>query len=160
MMSRLLRFEHRKAIALIGIDAHRDLRATFDASAFRRAWLIDGRLAGLGGVTGGLLEPTGQIWVALSELAMRYPKAIVREARRQIDEIMVVKRELMTPLLDGDEPAKRFAVFLGFVPKGFDAPVSRYGRRTVRQAMETIADLHYPYGNGSVVLAVHRQEAA
>ena len=51
-MSRLLRQEHAEAIALIGLNSHRELRAVFDESIFRRAWLINGRLAALGGVIG------------------------------------------------------------------------------------------------------------
>jgi hypothetical protein len=60
---RRLRAEHARAIAGFGVHAHREIRTNFDASAFRRAWLIDGRLAALFGVTGALLG-VARLWVA------------------------------------------------------------------------------------------------
>ena len=91
--------------------------------------MIDGRLGGLGGVTGPAASAFGMVWLALSIEATRYPLAIIKEARRQLEEIMVVKRSLATLILDGDEASMRFAVFLGFHAE--NEPVeSRAGRRT------------------------------
>jgi hypothetical protein len=42
------------------------------------------------------------------------PIALVKEARRQLGEITVAKRELATTIIGEDEAAKRLAVFLGF----------------------------------------------
>jgi hypothetical protein len=58
-MSRALRLEHQKAVAMIGLNSHRELRGMFDESIFRKAWLIDGRLAAVGGVTGPALSSYG-----------------------------------------------------------------------------------------------------
>lgn len=161
-MVRLLRMEHQMAVARLGINSHRELRARFDASAFRKAWLIDGRLAALGGVTGGTLSGHGLIWLALSHEAMKYPIAIVKEARRQLDEIMAVKRVLVTAILDGDEGAKRFAIFLGFVPcdnEHEQAASSRFGRRMLWQRFaETQARV--PVGSGSAVTMQYQREVA
>ena len=111
---RRLREEHRAAIAGLGINSHRSIRTNFDDSTFRKAWLIDGRLAGLGGVTGPALSSDGLIWLALTEEASRHPFAVAREARRQMDEIMTVKRTLYTCLIPEDKTALRFAMRLGF----------------------------------------------
>lgn len=111
---RRLREEHQEAVAWLGINSHREIRDKFDASAFRRGWMIDGRLAGLGGVVGTSLSSEGFIWLALTNEASRHPYAVAREARRQLDEIMVVKHVLYTWLIPEDRTALRFATRLGF----------------------------------------------
>lgn len=113
-MVRALRSGHRAALLKLGLNAHMQLRACYDDSAFCRAWLIDGKLAGLGGVTGTIASSTGYIWLALTEEATRHPKMIIKEARRQLEEIMTVKRQLFTTLVDADPTSRRFAEHLGF----------------------------------------------
>lgn len=162
-MARLLRSEHAQAIAMIGIDSHRELRDKFDQSSFRRAWLIDGDLAGLGAVTGDALSAVGFVWLALSNKAMKYPVAIVKEARRQLDEIMEVKRELVTTILDGDESSKRFAAFLGLFPADAFAyspsSSSRYGRRRILEAFKQ-TESRIAFGRGVSTVVSYRLEAA
>ncbi len=111
---RKLREEHQEAITWLGINSHREIRDKFDASTFRRAWTIDGRLAGLGGVVGTAISSEGFVWLALTNEASRHPYAVAREAIRQIDEIMVTKRTLHTCLIPEDKTALRFASKLGF----------------------------------------------
>jgi hypothetical protein len=120
-MARLLRIEHASAIARLGIDSHRELSSRFGESAFRRAWLIDGELAALGGVTGPQMAAWGFLWLALSERARRYPVAIVKEAKRQLAEIMVVKRELATTILDNDAAARGSRSSSAFMSRTKDA---------------------------------------
>lgn len=115
-MSRLLRSAHRDAVTAIGVDAHRELRDRFEASAFRRAWLVDGRLGALGGVVGSPLATEGFVWLAIAESALRHPIAVAREAGRQIDRLMKTRRALVTVALDDDPRALRFALRLGFEP--------------------------------------------
>ncbi len=162
-MIRLLRADHARAVAMIGVDAHRALRDAFEQSFFRRAWLIDHKLAGLGGVTGTSLDGEAQVWLALSQAAMRYPVEIVREARRQLDQIMVLKRRLITSIVAGDQTAQRFAVFVGFVPLAVDGvsrAESRYGRRMLYQMMDA-PELRVQTGRSySVPLVYVPQEAA
>jgi hypothetical protein len=118
-----------------GVHAHREIRTNFDASAFRRAWLIDGRLAALFGVTGALLASRGYGWLALTSDATRYPVEIVKETRRQFDQIMLTKREMVTALLPEDKTALRFATKLGF-------------------EIETVTPV--PYGRGRVIAARYK----
>jgi hypothetical protein len=115
-MARALRHEHKAAVMGLHAHCHRELRARFDRSDWTRAWMVDGRLAALGGVCGSLLSPTGYVWLAFSESALRHPVAIVRETKRQLDEIMITKRELLTLILHEDARSMRFAEFLGFEP--------------------------------------------
>ncbi len=154
-MVRRLRIEHRMAVAKLGLDSHRELSDRFGQSAFRRALLIDGHLEALGGVTGSLLSGEGYVWLALSQCAARYPLALVREARAQLEQIMVTKRVLVTSVLDDDIAAKRFAIFLGFVPAlpgGLAAAspaVSRAGRRTLARWLDEDDEARIPLGIGS-----------
>ena len=162
-MARMLRHEHAQAVAMLGMDSHRELRARFDASSFRRAWLADDRLAALGGVTGPILSSMGYVWLAFSESATRYPLAIIKEARRQLAQIATVKRSLATSILDGDETSKRFAVFLGFVPLDQESnhpAISRYGRRELVSRCERNAEARIAVGKGFAVAMGYQGEAA
>lgn len=153
-MVRLLRHEHQLAVAQIGMNSHRELHTLFHSSSFRRAWLIDGKLAALGGVSGTKMAATGFIWLLLSQNATRYPIAIIKEARKQLDEIMKVKRELATTILGGDEAAKRLAIFLGFhvshEGSGQEAH-SRFGRRDLARHVTANTDLRITVGNGYAI---------
>jgi hypothetical protein len=115
-MARIVRQEYRHRFEAMGFQPHRELRVEFDRSYFRRAWLIDGRLAALGGVAGTMAGSAGYVWLALSEAAMSKPLAVVREAKRQLAEIMETKTAIQARILTDDEPARRFALFMGFRP--------------------------------------------
>ena len=168
MMVRRLRAEHAIAADRVGQDAHRELRAVFEQSSLRRALMIDGSLAGLGGVTGGLMAATGFVWLALTQAAIKYPTTIVRLAQRQLREIMATRIELATTVLGGDEAALRLAVFLGFHVED-DGPgaaaCSRSSRAYLKSYIESCPDLRHPVGAGYYIAlgyhaANHREEAA
>lgn len=163
-MARALRAEHREVIARIGIDCHKELRTRFNASSFRRAWLIDGQLAALGGVMGTKLAATGFIWLALAGIASRYPIAVTKEARRQIDEIMNTKREVATTILSGDLAARRFAIFLGFhvSHEGLGVPAhARIERRRLSEFVENDVDSRIPIAGGyATVMGYHHEDVA
>lgn len=113
-MVRKLRNEHQAAIAKLGVNTHRELRRAFDDSSYRRALMIDGVLAGLGGVIGPAMAGTGTIWIAITQEATRYPQHIARIMRRQLAEVFTVKRELSAFILPADVVSLRFAKFIGF----------------------------------------------
>ena len=117
-MARIVRNVHVAALGKASLNVHRDLATTAGGSIFCRAWLIDGKLAALGGVNGPISSATGYIWLAVSDEATKHPLAMIREAKRQIAEIMETRRELRTACVAGDVPSMEFAIFLGFVPEG------------------------------------------
>jgi hypothetical protein len=161
-MSRLLRRDHAALLERRRDNIHRELRACFDQSAFRRAWLIDGRLAALGGVTGTELSADGMLWLALTQGATRHPKAIVVEARRQLDGLMQVKRRLSAAIFGDDDAAARLAIFLGFTVDGASSPApaaSRAGRRLLEREVKCNADLRSPLG-ASFVTHMHYEESS
>jgi hypothetical protein len=162
-MSRVLRLEHQKAVAMVGLNSHRELRAAFDESTYKRAWFIDGKIASIGGVTGTALSSYGLIWLAFSNAATKYPVAMVKLMRRQIAEIMQTKRFLITTILEGDEASERFAIFMGFVPETDGEYVlpasSRFGRKEIaRQLKET--EVRLPLGTGYAKVMAYRQIGA
>lgn len=122
---RQLRESHRAAVVRLGVNPHREMRQNFDASAFRRAWLVDGKLGAVFGVTGPLIAAHGYCWMALSLIGARYPVAIAKETRRQFEIIMQTKRDLVTTLLPEDGVSLRFAGWAGF-EQVHTAPIS-YG---------------------------------
>lgn len=121
-MSRRLRGAQKTALINLGVNVHRDMLTAFENSGFRKAWLIDGKLAGLGGVIGSSLASSGFIWLCLTEEAAKFPIAMIKEARRQLGLISEIHRELKTTLAQGDDVAARFARHVGFVPAADRVP--------------------------------------
>lgn len=115
---RTLRLEHGNVLVRMGVNAHRQLDQMYDQSSFRRAWMIDGQLSGLGGVTGSTASGSGYIWLALSQASLKYPAMILKTAREQLAEIMQSRSELMTSILCADGASERFARHLGFSAEG------------------------------------------
>lgn len=113
-IARRLRAEQAEATVRLGMHVHRRLTEVFERSHFCRAWLIDGRLCGLGGLESPLLSSTGVVWLALTDEACRFPVALVKETRRQLQEIMRTKRQIITTLFENDSSSRRFAIHLGF----------------------------------------------
>lgn len=159
-MSRMLRPEHHQALAALNVDPHRELRNVFDDSCFRKACFLDGKLIALWGVTGPILSPDALVWLALSRDIKKYPMALIKEVRKQLDDIMQTKRCLIAPMFDGDEVSERFAVFLGFVPviQGeYVAPAeTKFGRREVARQLKEGDCLRVPLRAGYGKLMIYR----
>lgn len=161
-MSRILRIEHQKALAVFGIEAHRELRQVFDQSIFTRAWLVDGKLGAIFGIVGSSLERSGFLWVAISELGKRYPVEIIKESRRQLAYIMSIKKELVTAVIGGDDAAMRFAVFMGFQAmkdgRGSRGS-SRFARRDLINYIANTPEIRVTQGKGFAVALNYTSEA-
>lgn len=113
-MIRHLRRAHKNAMLALGGDMHAQLRTCFDASSYRKAWFVDGKLAGLGGVMGTQMSSAGYLWLAFTNGATRYPVALVKMVKAELAEIMETKRMLITGVLQDDPAAARFAERMGF----------------------------------------------
>lgn len=148
---RALRPEHESGYIQVGISTHRDLRRTFDGSYYRKAWLIDGHLAGLGGLMGSTLSPRAFIWMALTDRATHYPIEMVKEARRQIADIMVTKNELLTTVHADDKAAQRFALFLGFHVGDQPPAETHFGRKTLQEYILSEPKVRIPFGKSHLI---------
>lgn len=162
-MGRILRKAHADAIVRAGKNPHRELRNCFDASYYRRAWLVDGRLAALAGVIGTSASSHGLIWLAISDEAARHPRALVRCIREQFKEIMLVKRELATTVLGDDDDGKRLVVFLGFhVSEEGDGQRAhtRNDRRALLGFLDRNGPHHVQIGGASAIAMGYHEEYA
>ena len=113
-LTRRLRGAQSRELASIGIRSHAELRDRYGESSFKQSWTIDGKLAGMCGVTGSHLSFTGLIWLALSDVATRHPALTARAARSQIAEIMLTRREIYSVMFTGDAVSMRWIAFLRF----------------------------------------------
>lgn len=132
-MARKLRDGHKAVLIGAGMDTHRQMRAMFDSSCVRKAWLLDGKLMMIGGIEGPLLSREGTIWIALSQDAENYPRRAVMIIREQMQIFMLSKRRLIAFILKDDHRSMKFTARLGFEPvedisiKGMPATVMVYG---------------------------------
>lgn len=113
-ITRSLRVDHAATLMRMDVQIHRELRHYFDTSYYKRSAFIDGHLVAVGGCQGSLISSSGFLWLALSQYAMKFPVAVLRYAKREIEHLAKTKTELRTTLLPDDVPAQRLAAFLGF----------------------------------------------
>ena len=159
-MARILRHEHQRELGRADVNIHREIRSNFNGSSWCRSGLIDGRLVGMGGVMGSVMESTGFIWLAMSDEVRKHPLAVVRVLRSLLDEIMTTRHELATVVIPEDDAALRLAVFLGFhcEHNGDGAPAAtRVGRKGLARYLRNNPDLRMTLGKTTCVpLGYHR----
>lgn len=158
-MARKLRTEHSDALRTIGVSCHHELRRQFDASVFRKAMFINGRLVALGGVNGMKISVWGFVWFVLTEDARQHPIAVTKMVIQQIKEVMGIYREISTTIIPTDESAKRLAIFLGFhvSDDGEGRPAKdRASRRRLAKFIDETSDYRITVGSGtSIVMGYH-----
>lgn len=113
-ISRSLRVDHRDLLLSMHVRIHREMRDMFDTSRLRLAWILNGELMAIGGITGTLASSEGIAWLAISESAKGHSLRVAREVSRQVKKIMETRQRLETIILKNDHDAIRFAYFLGF----------------------------------------------
>lgn len=153
-MIRRLRHDHQNANSAVGLNSHHVLRSAMAQSSYRKAAFLDGELAGLWGVTGSIMSPFGYAWLCLSQEASRRPILVLREAARQIDEIMRTKAVLVTDIMGDDVAAIRLATYLGFCSAdgGLGARASsRWSRRSLIRHLNENPDVRVPSGQSYAV---------
>ena len=117
-MARKLRREHEEGSRAIGLGTHEGICVAFLMSSETRAWMIDGRLAAVGGLIDTFASSTGVIWLAVAQSATRYPVAMFKTAREWLRIFGQNKRVLRITVILADKPSIRFAESLGFYPSG------------------------------------------
>lgn len=110
-----MRDDHREAIVVLGLDPFQEITAAFDETPHPMAWVVDDQLAALGGIAGppGLC-PVGIAWLVVAERAIRFPRALVREIKHQLELAHEVYPLLVSPLVPADKKSVRLAGFLNF----------------------------------------------
>lgn len=133
-----LRTKHADTLLRAGLRPHQSLRSMFDASGFKRVLLINGKLAGIGGLTGSMMSSEGYIWLALSDSVELHSIAVARALKRQLDVVMDTKTKLYATVLKDDRKSVTMCYFLGFrherdldgseMPGGLKAALMSRGR--------------------------------
>ena len=113
-MARIIREDLAGQIISNNMNIHREMVKVFNESYYRKIWLVDGILCGIGGVAGSAISCSGFIWVALNSNALRFPKEIIKESKRQINLALAYHSKLFATTFYGDVRARRFVEFLGF----------------------------------------------
>ena len=162
-MARRARAEHRAAVNALGLDLHRELAARFAETIEPKAWLIDGKLAALGGVMGTGLCPGGYVWLAITDEVFKHRVAFIREAKRQLTLVMESRRELATVLVPTDQAALRLAIYLGFHVRDQglgSAAHNRSERKALKLYLESAKELRIAMGTGGAIPVGYHLEAA
>ena len=160
-IARTLRAEHHLLLLRKNVNVHRELRRKFDRSYYRRSAFIDGYLAAVWGVEGSPLSFHGQLWLALSQYALRYPMAVLRQAKLEVEHISNLQRELVTTVQPEDEAAHRLVVWLGFeTPDGFGGgpAQTRQRRNNLLRYMKGNPELVHDYGGTGQIGVIWRKE--
>jgi hypothetical protein len=132
-MARRMRPEQRQTIVAAGFDPHRALVARFEESLFVRAWLVDDRVMAIGGIAGGLLSHTAQVWIVFAADIGTHLRPLIRAARAEL-AAAAEGRELLTGIDIADPAALRLAAFMGF-HIAHDGPGATASNRPERQAL-------------------------
>lgn len=97
-----------------GLQPKHLLRVAIRDALYCRSVLLEERVVAMWGVTGSLMAPVGSVWFVLTPEARRFPVALVRGARQELNDLLATKRELRTVVDDDDHRAMRWLRFLGF----------------------------------------------
>jgi hypothetical protein len=148
-MSGSMRTACAVALGEMGFNPREGLRRALIASSYCRTALIDGKPAAMWGVIGGLMAHSANVWLVLSDEAVRIPRAVLREAKAELGHIMQDYVVVSATVLPDDAAAIRFALHLGF--GGDDG--EPWG--------EIMADPRYrmPVGDVSAIRLVYHPEA-
>ena len=114
-MAKAMRREAAVALDGFGFNPRAGLRRCFVSSFHCRTALIDGRPVAMWGVVGTLLGDSAYVWLVLSDEIRAMPRAILREAKTELDRAAEDYPRIMATILPEDAASVRFAAHLGFV---------------------------------------------
>jgi hypothetical protein len=144
---RRMRAVHIENVAKAGKNAHAELRSVMGRSRICKSCVMDGRVVAMWGVMGSSLGDVGVVWLVAAESLVAMPFAFAREARRQLKILMQGYEEVATTILEGDEAAMRFAVFLGF----HDRHDGAHTRRETVELLRSQPRIRLRMGNTNII---------
>jgi hypothetical protein len=97
-----------------GLPARAALWRCYRASHVAKAALVDGEVAACWGCCGPLLSPVGYPWLLTSAMVARVPVTLLREGRRETEQMLIVHPALEGYVLASYRAAIRFLGALGF----------------------------------------------
>jgi hypothetical protein len=158
-IARLLRVEHAYELMRREVPIHRELRVMFNQSFYKRAAFVDGHLCAVWGAEGSMMSSTANVWLALSQYAVKFPITVLRVARRELQHLGRFKPEIITTVIPQDEAAHRLVAFLGFEsPDGFGGGPARdrSARGNMLRYIRSNPDLLVPAGPTKQIGLIYR----
>ena len=109
-----LREEDRLECELDGISARRAIWRSYRASMLRRTVLVDGKVAGMWGMGGNLLDTVGHPWMMTSPAIETIRFSFYKEAQREVYAMLQMKPRLLMYVAAFHSKALRFWKSQGF----------------------------------------------
>ena len=113
-LAHALRPRDRSEILATGLDPRRALRFCYRNAILRRTAFVDGRLAAMWGLGGGMLSDVGTPWMISTRAVESCPLTFVRVYRAQVAEMLTLRRELSGYVHASYEGACRVLRLVGF----------------------------------------------
>ncbi len=135
------------ALQGFGFDPRWALHRAFNAAFYCRSAMIDGKPAAMWGACGTLLGEHAYVWLVLSDDVVGMPRAILKEARRELMGVMESYPAISATVLPDDQASVRFARHLGF------------GAEHVGEDVMTDERYRIPVGDHYAIRMVYRPES-
>lgn len=97
-----------------GVSPQRGLWQCFKKSTIRRTGFVDGKIALMGGVSGGMMAHEGEIWMLTTPAVEIIPIAFVKEARKFATQMLAIFPTLTGNVSASYTKAIRFLEMAGF----------------------------------------------
>jgi hypothetical protein len=105
--------DHQEVTAF-GAAAKVVLRKTYRDAILRRTYLVDGAVAAMSGLCGGMLSDVGEPYLLTSPLAASVPVALVKLAANAVQEMLTHRSRLEGHVAANYHQACRLLLMLGF----------------------------------------------
>ncbi len=115
-ISEHLRPEAAQTSKWFGLQPRVGLRLDLIRSLYCRTAIKDGVPVAIWGAKGVTLSERAVVWLALTDLAVRFPVSIMRQARKELAELSGSGLHLSAEIDPTDKKAVQFARALGFTP--------------------------------------------
>ena len=109
-----LRVWDRKELSATETAPRHALISLWRNSFLRRAYTVDGEIAAVWGCSGSIADETGELWLFTTPIVERVPIKFIKEARRSIEELLRIKRILVSAVLADYACAVKTYRLLGF----------------------------------------------
>lgn len=109
-----LRDADAEEVTCLGIEVRHALRMNYRDAILRRTAFVDGRIAAMWGVCGDMLGDIGSPYLMTTPLVEKVPVTMLKEARKGIAEMLVIKKLLTGHVAASYVRACRFLEILGF----------------------------------------------
>ena len=109
-----MRERDRDEAIAAGADPRVAMRAQFKAGILRKTYFVDGVLVAMSGLCGTLLADTGFPYLVTAKGIERFPISFVKEARRAVDHMLMLRSHLEGYVLADYTGAVRLLEILGF----------------------------------------------